>query len=178
MLLFWFARSSSLPCPAALEVVTGVSASANGFDTRTSGYGCSPYGCVPGNVLNDSIADESRWSCKPSVSGLSFCTLTLTFLRPEDIVETRIALYKGDQRKRNIRILVQGTNLWRSFLATPTTLEYVPYDMWGTQVMTMFVEATQIVEGTGPDPDVWFSMTGVSELRSVTVDECYSRGAP
>ena len=78
--------------PAGRVEVTGVTASANGWDTRVSGSGCAPNGCLPSNVLDKSIEPASRWSCT------AVCELTLEFDAPQDLVQMDMALYKGDER--------------------------------------------------------------------------------
>ena len=84
--------------PAGRVEVTGVTASANGWDTRVSGFGCAPNGCLPSNVLDNSIEPASRWSCKAALANIDVCELTLEFDAPQDLVQMDMALYKGDER--------------------------------------------------------------------------------
>lgn len=148
---------------AVTEVSTGITASANGWDTRTEGYGCAPSGCVADNVLDDSIEDVSRWSCKAEASGVEACELTLVFDEPQDILEIRIALYKGDQRSRSVNVLVDG-NLVRTIASSGTTTAYEPYNLTATQATTIVLQAA------GVEDNGWLSITGVSFFAVQSID--------
>lgn len=139
---------------AALEAVTGVTASANGWDPRPNGFGCAPDGCVPANVLNASIDDDSRWSCLPSRSLIDVCELTFTFDEPQDIFEMRLAMWKGNRRSRTLNVWVDGV-LSATVETSAITLEYEAYELSATQASVI------VLQGAGPEEDVWISITGV-----------------
>lgn len=86
---------------------TTVMVSANGYDERTSGFGCSPDGCVAANTRDGSLF--SRWSCKEDLLGGINCEITYTFGEPQDIAVMRIAFYKGSQRTRRLKVKVNGS---------------------------------------------------------------------
>lgn len=142
---------------AALEVVTGINATANGWDTRRFGFGCMPNGCVPANVLDVSTEDDSRWSCLPSRSEVEACELTLTLDEPQDIFELRMAMWKGDRRNRTVDVWVDGV-LSTTARTSDSTLEYEAYQLSVTQASEI------VLQEAGSEEDVWISITGVSDF--------------
>ena len=140
---------------AALAQVTDVTVSANGWDTRTVGYGCAPGGCVPANVVDASTEDDSRWSCRPSYSQVDVCELTFVFDEPQDIFEIRMAMWKGNQRNRTMNIFVDGV-LSTTVQTSGITLEYEAYELQATQASTI------LLQEAGAEENVWLSITGVS----------------
>lgn len=152
--------ASCVSFAAALTAVTGVTASANGWDTRTTGYGCAPSGCEPANVIDDSIEPDSRWSCRPSVSEVKACELTLVFDEPHDIFEIRMALWKGNQRNRTVDIWVDGS-LSTTVQSSGSTLAYEAYELFATQATTI------VLQEAGAENNVWLSITGVIGYNSV-----------
>ena len=139
----------------SLTIVTGVSTSANGWDTRVEGAGCPLRGCLPSNVLDDSIADVSRWSCKAEVSGVDACELALEFNQPQDIVKIYMAFYKGDERTRSVDVFVDGV-LKNTILTSGTTRGYEAYELIAIGASTV-VPSSAAVEDNG-----WLSISGVS----------------
>lgn len=136
--------------------MSGVAVSANGWDTRTEGFGCAPSGCVAANTVDDSIEPESRWSCKAEVSGVDACELTIAFDAPTDIVELRMAFYRGEERTRAINIWVDGefTDIVQS---SGTTTEYETYELTAEQAVSITLQAA------GMEDNGWLSITGVRE---------------
>lgn len=139
---------------AALEAVTGVTATANGWDARTIGYGCVPKGCLPANVLEPSIDDDSRWSCLPSRQGVEVCELIFDFDEPQDIFEIRVAMWKGDRRSRTIDVWVDGVLSTRAE-TSGVTLGYEVYYLSATQASSI------VLQQAGPLEE-WLSITGAS----------------
>eukprot|EP00903_Cladosiphon_okamuranus_P021656 g19910.t1 len=97
---------------------TSVTPDAPVYDARTTvTYGCPPAGCVGANTRDGNMSGESRWSCKPSLdpSGTG-CAITYTLGDVEYLGDMRIALYKGDTRKRTIVIYVDDNKIttWTS----------------------------------------------------------------
>ena len=132
--------------------ITGVSASANGYDTRDGGNGCFPSGCLPDNVLDDSIADDSRWSCNAELSGIDACELTLMFDEPQDIVQIYMALYKGDERTRSVNVWVDGV-FTHTITSSGTTTGFETYDLIAPGATTVVLQ--------GVDDSEWLSITEV-----------------
>ncbi|CAN0500205.1 unnamed protein product, partial [Scytosiphon promiscuus] len=112
-------------------------------------------GCVPANVLNASIDDDSRWSCLPSRSLIEVCELTFTFDEPQDIFEMRLAMWKGNRRSRTINVWVDGV-LSATVETSAITLEYEAYELSATQASVVMLQEA------GSEEDVWISITGVS----------------
>eukprot|EP00904_Undaria_pinnatifida_P011695 jgi/Undpi1/7656/HiC_scaffold_23.g10129.m1 len=147
----------------AVTEVTDVTVSANAWDTRTAGYGCAPVGCVPANVLNASIADESRWSCRSSSLGVDTCELTFVFSEPTDIFEVRMAMWKGNQRNRTVSFWVDGV-LTTTVETSADTLEYEAYPLSANQASTI------VLQDAGGDPLAWLSITGVQLMTDYDAD--------
>ena len=60
-------------------------------------------GCLP-ELTRDSITKiESRWSCSENL-GQGNCYVEYTFVEPQDVISMNIAFYKGDERKRKIKV--------------------------------------------------------------------------
>ena len=142
---------------AALVEVAGVSASANGWDTRVDGDGCSPSGCVPSNVLDGSFDDVSRWSCSAKVSDVDACELTLEFDEPQDIVRMRMAFYKGDERTRSLNVWVDGVYT-HTIMSSGRTTGYETYDLIAPGAKTVVLQAS------GLQDSGWLSISEVSEM--------------
>lgn len=139
---------------AILTEVTDVTVSANGWDERTDGFGCTPAGCVAVNILDGSTAPESRWSCNAVKQLLLFCELTFEFGLPQDIAEIRMALHKGDERTRSVNVLVDG-ELVTTVMSSGMTLSYESYELIAPQATTIVLQAA----GSRND---WLSITEVS----------------
>ena len=139
---------------AGLTEVTGVMASANGWDTRISGVGCSPDGCIPENTLDDSIEPNSRWSCNAELAGVDFCELTLEFDTPHDLVQMDMALYKGDTRTRSVNVWVDGV-LQQTIESSGTTTDFERYQLIASDAMTVTLQAVSTTDNG------WLSVTEV-----------------
>ena len=136
--------------------MTGVTASANAWDTRVSGNGCPPSGCLPGNVLDGSTSPASRWSCSASLlSSSEVCELTLGFETPQEISQISMALHMGDERVRTFNVLVDGV-LATTITSSGTTLDFEPYEL-------IVSGATTVVLQAGMPANSWFSITEVNE---------------
>ena len=88
---------------------TTVTVYANGFDERTSGFGCSPSGCVAANTRDGTTS--TRWSCKVDLIDGKNCEITFEFDDAQDIALMRIAFYKGDERTRKLKVIVNSSSL-------------------------------------------------------------------
>lgn len=83
---------------------------ASAYDERTSGYGCSPDGCLPENTRDGNRGANSRWSCQGLlVTGVGGCRIEYNFEDPQDIVKVRIAFHKGDENVRTLNVIVDGS---------------------------------------------------------------------
>lgn len=70
---------------------TTVGVSANAYDKRTSGSGCSPSGCKASLVRDGSLSAASRWSCNYDLEDED-CKICFTFKKPQDIVKIKVRL--------------------------------------------------------------------------------------
>lgn len=139
--------------------MTGVAATANSWDTRDSS-GCLPGGCVAKNVLDDSIAPASRWSCSESLTrNRGACWLTLQFDTPEDIVQMNMALHRGDERIRSVDVWVDNVFV-AVFKSSGTTLDYEAYELIVPQASTIVLQAVDIADNG------WISITEVRNAGS------------
>ena len=134
--------------------MTGVTASANGWDTRVSGVGCAPDGCIAGNVLDDSIDPNSRWSCNAASVGVDFCELTLEFDAPHDLVQMDMALYKGDKRTRSVNVWVDGV-IQQAIESSGTTTDLETYQVVAPGTTSVMLQAV------GTNDNGWLSVTEV-----------------
>eukprot|EP00904_Undaria_pinnatifida_P003217 jgi/Undpi1/12897/HiC_scaffold_7.g02563.m1 len=93
---------------------TTITASANAYDVRPgaaySNSGCMEDGCTPGLTRDGETDDtESRWSCIPSiVANGELCEIDFMFENPQDIVEVKVAFWKGDERTRTLEATING----------------------------------------------------------------------
>ena len=140
---------------AALTAVTGLTASANAWDERTDDSGCVPDSCFAGLAVDGSIEEQSRWSCKASVSLVDACELTLTLEEPQDLVEMRLSLWKGDQRIRPLNIFVDGT-LVTTIISSGKTEGFETYELTALQASTVMVQANEPLPDNG-----WLSIIEV-----------------
>lgn len=135
------------------SVRTTVTVSANAYDQNTSGYGCAPSGCTAENTRDGSTVESSRWSCKYSLDD-SVCQITYYFEEPQDIVDLKIALYKGDERTRTIKVKLNGS--------TDTTIETsgetTDYETW---TLNSDETASLTLEASGLGRNGWLSITEV-----------------
>lgn len=90
---------------------TTVSVTATAYDERPGqdrgDSGCGDDGCLPA-LAHDGIGEddvESRWSCSKSiVSDGGQCEIEFTFGSPQDIMDVEVALWKGDERTRTLKV--------------------------------------------------------------------------
>lgn len=134
---------------------TIVTANADAWDTRVSGSGCSPSGCVPANTRDGSIAEGSRWSCKEDLLNNEQCVIHFTFLEPQDIVELKIAFYKGDERTRRLKILLNN-RVYSTINSSGVTSDFETF------VLNSDETSSISLEGLGMAGDEWISITEVS----------------
>ena len=135
--------------------MAGLTASANAWDERTDGFGCVPDSCFAGLAIDGSIDEQSRWSCKASVSLVDACELTLTLEEPQDLVEMRMSLWKGDQRIRALNIFVDGT-LVTTITSSGKTEGFKTYELTALQASTVMVQANEPLPDNG-----WLSIIEV-----------------
>ncbi|CAN0554389.1 unnamed protein product, partial [Laminaria digitata] len=71
--------------------------------------GCSPDGCKPYNTRDGDLSSNSRWSCQgDDLSHRDGCWIEYSFEEPLDLVEMRIAFYKGDENTRTLEVYGGG----------------------------------------------------------------------
>lgn len=96
---------------------TTVSVTASAYDERpggeSGGQGCGQHGCKPALAYDGISYDvESRWSCsKEIVHDEGQCEIEFTFEHPQDIVEMQVALWKGDERPRFLKVSLDTDGL-------------------------------------------------------------------
>ena len=134
-----------------------MTASTNGWDERTSGYGCVPSSCHAGLAIDGFIDEQSRWSCKSSVSLVDACKLTLTLDEPQDLVEMRIFLWKGKQRIRSMNIFADGA-LVTTIKSSGKTKGFEAYELTAIQASSVVVQAVEPLPDNG-----WLSIIEVRE---------------
>lgn len=144
-------------CTAGLvdaRETTEVTVRANAWDGRTSGYGCSPNGCIPQLTRDGSTRGESRWSCKEGLLGGKNCVITFEFEEPQDIVDMRISFYKGDERTRKLKIRLNG-RVAKTIESSGETTGFETFPLNTEET------ATLSLEGLGLSRDEWISLTEV-----------------
>lgn len=134
---------------------TTITTYANAWDTRATGNGCSPSGCVPQNTRDGEILPESRWSCKEDLPDDN-CELLFTFGEPVDVEQIRIAFYNGDERTRSLKIWVNGKP-YTKVQSRGETRGFEDFTLDATAVRSI------MLEGLSMEGDEWISITEVSE---------------
>lgn len=153
-----FAPSCFSSSIIGLTEVTDVTASANGWDTRVGGSGCAPNGCLPSNVLDNSIEPASRWSCQAASAGIDVCELTLEFDAPQDLVQMDMAFYKGDERTRSVNVWVDGV-LLNTITSSGETADYETYPLVAHQASIVVLQAVDLGNNG------WLSITEVTSMH-------------
>lgn len=86
---------------------------ATAFDERPGEaggeVGCGEDGCLP-ELAHDGVSDlsdvGSRWSCAEDiVPDGGQCEIEFAFGSPQDIMDVRVAFWKGDERTRSLKVL-------------------------------------------------------------------------
>lgn len=143
---------------------TNVEVAASAYDTRSSGNGCSPNGCIPENTRDRSTANNSRWSCKGDLMDDDTdqrCWIEYYFEEPQDIVEIRISFYKGTKNTRTLDVYDNGayhseiessgeTNWYQTF--------YLDTDE--TETLRLYLDDSSTktwlsIKEVGPNPNVY-----------------------
>ena len=119
------------PCPCSLQqgyveagTKTTVSVTASAWDERSGSNGgeagCGEDGCLP-ELAHDGVGEEdveSRWSCKKDiVPNGGQCEIVFTFGSPQDIVGMEVDFWKGDERKRTLKVRPEGWPGFATFVA-------------------------------------------------------------
>lgn len=138
---------------------TTVDVSASGYDKRTSGNGCSPNGCIPENTRDGSRSSNSRWSCKGDILGekkSKGCWIKYSFDNPQDIVDIKIAFYKGTEDTRTLKVYNNG-NYLKKIKSSGKTNKFQTFslDTDETEQLKLYLDDYQ------SNSDVWFSITEV-----------------
>ena len=137
---------------------------ANGYDTRTSGNGCRPSGCVPSNTRDNDLWESSRWSCQGDILNSyakdDGCCITYSFEEPQDIVWLCIAFHNGDENTRTLEVFNNGDK-HSTITSSGSTLGY--------QYFPLYTDETKEIKLCLDDPkwntDVWLSITEVRPGR-------------
>ncbi|CAM9164599.1 unnamed protein product, partial [Laminaria digitata] len=136
---------------------TTVDVDATGYDERTSYPGCSPNGCIPKNTRDRSRSSNSRWSCKGDILDSSDddegCCITYYFEEPQDIVEVKLAFYKGKEDTRTLKVYDNGS--YHSKIKSSGSTN-------GYQTFELDTDETEELKFClNDDDDVWISITEV-----------------
>ena len=137
---------------------TTVNVFASGYDTTTSGNGCSPDGCMPENTRDNSLDANSRWSCQGDIldDDNNGCWLDYYFDEAQDIVRMRIAFHKGDQRTRTLDVYENG-NYHSTITSGGSTMGYQNFMLDTDETNRIRLR----LDGYGDNSDVWLSITEV-----------------
>ena len=137
---------------------TTVTTYASAYDTRTSSPGCSPDGCVAALTRDRSWNDDSRWSCNKDLDNEQ-CKITYEFDNAQDIVKMRLKLYKGDERRRTLKITASG-GYKKTITSSGTANGYENFDLDTDETEWLTLEST------GLNKDDWISITEVGSAVS------------
>eukprot|EP00903_Cladosiphon_okamuranus_P021365 g19635.t1 len=139
---------------------TVVSESTTAFDERPgapNGNGCGDRGCMPSLAYDGVIDDiESRWSCAEKLLDGAQCEITFSFESPQDLVGMRVSFFKGDERTRTLKVIINGKKVGE-FGSTPGAIT-TSYDIEKNDVRTVTLEAI------GLGRDEWISLLEVNFL--------------
>ena len=141
---------------AALIQVTGLTASANGYDDRVEGWGCAPSGCLPSNAIDGSLEYASRWSCirylidgyKRNDNNSQMCELSLDLPTPTDIKEVGAALWKGHKRIRSFNVVADG-DVTANLTSSGTMESYETYDVTAALASKVVLQAQDTSDDNG-----------------------------
>lgn len=123
------------------------------YDQRTSGAGCSPDGCTPAKTRDGDISTGSRWSCRYALENTA-CKITYYFEEPQDIVELKVAFYKGDQRSRSLEIKLNGET-FDTITSSGATTDLETWTLNSDETASLTLEAS------GLGNNEWLSITEV-----------------
>ena len=141
--------------------MTLVSVSANGYDERASESGCSPNGCVAENTRDGSLS--TRWSCKESLLGGGNCKIPYIFDDPQAVGVMRIALYKGSEGTRRLKVTINGST-YSEIVSSGQTDQFEDFDLNVDKVGEVSLE------GLGLGSDDWISFFEVG-INVIDVDD-------
>lgn len=140
---------------------TTVTVEASAFDERTSGSGCSPNGCTPGNTRDNSLDANSRWSCSGNlVEGDGGCCIEYSFEEPQDIVDMNIAFHRGTRRTRTLNVFDNGdfhsqivssgsTNGFEAFVLNSDETADITLCLDDSASDSVFLSITEVSAGKG-----------------------------
>ena len=137
---------------------------AAGYDPRDSYPGCSPDGCIPENTRDKIRSSNSRWSCKGDIlDNDKGCWITYSFDEPQDLVEIRIAFYKGKEDTRTLKVYDNG-KYHSKIKSSGNTTGYQTFylDTDETSELKLYLNDYKL------DSDVWLSITEVRQGGSST----------
>lgn len=83
------------------------------------------------------------------------CKLTFVFDEPRDIMEIRMALWRGDDRVRSVNVWVDGA-LVSTITSSGKTLKYEAYQLIAPQATTIMLQYDDSLTD-------WLRVTGVRE---------------
>ena len=152
-------RSTSILALVDARKRTTVEVFASGYDTRTSGNGCSPDGCMPENTRDNSRDANSRWSCQGDSlddDDNNGCWLDYYFDEPQDIVRMRIAFHKGDENTRSLDVYEDG-NYHSTITSSGSTLGYQNFLLDTDETNRIRLR----LDDYSNNGDVWLSITEV-----------------
>ena len=132
---------------------------ASGYDTRTSGNGCSPDGCTPENTRDNNLDANSRWSCQGDSlddDDINGCWLDYYFDEPQDIVRMRIAFHKGNENTRSLDVYEDG-HYHSTITSSGSTLGYQNFLLDTDKTNRIRLRLDRYSTNT----DVWLSITEV-----------------
>ena len=137
-----------------------VDVDATGYDTRTSGNGCSPDGCVPSNTRDGDLLANSRWSCRGDILDSSNddegCCITYYFEEPQDIVTMRIAFHRGDENTRSLDVFDNGDQ-HSTITSSGSTLGYQNFELNTDETEDIKL----CLDNPNENTNVWLSITEV-----------------
>ncbi|CAM9345152.1 unnamed protein product [Pylaiella littoralis] len=170
-------RTASSSALVDASKFTTVTVDAPLYDTMTGDdNGCDPMGCQ-GSLTRDGdeITPGSRWSCKPALDEAgSSCSIMYSLAAPMQVFGLNIAMYKGDERTRDMDIYIDGikTESWTSS-GTTADFENVKLGFYSSNHPGVAVAATIEIRGVLQDNE-WLSIMEVH--IEVEDDETVDKG--
>lgn len=119
--------------------------------------------CIPENTLDQSTNAYSRWSCKGDlVEDGGGCWIRYHFEDPTDLVEMRIAFYRGTEGIRTLNVYSNG-DYHSTIQSSGNTNGYQSFDLGTDETESILLR----LDDYESNPHEWLSITEVCRSTNI-----------